>query len=307
MQLDLAPKTIRLHVYVIAPEESVERSSFAGAIDAVEKSIRNMTQEGKLSVISEAHLTTLEQLEARVQAGMTKSVVSGRSGRSISPSALASLQRRAESDERTRSQLAAALRSHTLECVSADQRGPQSSKPPLGVAEEGTIIVDFDFERSDVMPVSEADEESGKMADQSTATVQTTIRIPDGQATLVQQISDPSLTGEWLLVVGAELVDHKGISGTAKRPIRRPNGDENRAEKAAPQNSVDNVAGDIPEKFLRWALDSVKRYDRDEDGALSADEMSLMRRPPGKQADINQDGRVTVEEFARSVMPKKTD
>lgn len=66
--------------------------------------------------------------------------------------------------------------------------------------------------------------------------------------------------------------------------------------------SKSNVSDkDIPEKYMNYAKSYIKKYDKNDDSVLSKDEIKSMRRPP-KNADPNGDGKITVKEFARSVM-----
>lgn len=57
----------------------------------------------------------------------------------------------------------------------------------------------------------------------------------------------------------------------------------------------------IPKKYLDYARSYIKKYDKNGDQVLNKNEIADMRRPP-KNADPNGDGKVTVEEYARSVM-----
>jgi hypothetical protein len=197
-KMDRAPQMVRLHVYVISPDDtSIDRSAFSGTNSAVEENIRSMTNAGKISVVNEVHLTTLEQQEAMVQAGKTKSVESGRSSRQIPSSALAAMQRRAESDERAKAQLASLMaRSKSYQRMNVGSILKVTSR----VSGDDKIVLDLSWERSDVGPALE----DGTPADVTQATTQATVHVVDGVSSFVQQISDPMLQSNWLLVVGAE-------------------------------------------------------------------------------------------------------
>ena len=67
---------------------------------------------------------------------------------------------------------------------------------------------------------------------------------------------------------------------------------------AYPTNSVS--AQDV-DAFERYAAGILKAYDKDSDGLLDSNEMKAMRRQPGKQADINGDGKLSKLELSASV------
>ena len=68
------------------------------------------------------------------------------------------------------------------------------------VSGDDKIVLDLSWERSDVGPALE----DGTPADVTQATTQATVHVVDGVSSFVQQISDPMLQSNWLLVVGAE-------------------------------------------------------------------------------------------------------
>ena len=74
-----------------------------------------------------------------------------------------------------------------------------------------------------------------------------------------------------------------------------------RASNEASKQSSSSANKPIPEKYRTYAEDYIKRYDLDGNGSLSKSEVEKMRRPP-KDADRNGDGRITPEEYARSIM-----
>ncbi|MEM7314313.1 MAG: hypothetical protein AAF497_14280 [Planctomycetota bacterium] len=295
-QLDRSPEMIRLHVYVIQPDGEIDRSKLAGNLSSVERTVRDLTSAGKASVINEVHLTTLEQQEAMVQAGKTKAVPTGRSGRSIPSSLMASMQRRAEDDERLKSQLAA-MRSRSATSYQRMNVGSLVKATPR-IGDEGTIYVDFAWERSDV----EMTDDEDIQPDLSQATAQTTITVKNGEATLVQEIADPNLESRWLLVVGAETVNRNYESASDASARNTEGGESQTADNAGTETSTQN--DDVPKKYMAWAKSAVGRYDKNGDGMLSKSEQESMRRPPSEDSDTNEDGLVSPEELARSVMPK---
>ncbi len=51
------------------------------------------------------------------------------------------------------------------------------------------------------------------------------------------------------------------------------------------------------EAEVEWAKKQITKYDKDNDGTLSKDEAAKMISPP-KGADVNNDGKITAEEYA---------
>lgn len=70
-----------------------------------------------------------------------------------------------------------------------------------------------------------------------------------------------------------------------------------RAQVAAVESAP---AGTITSKLFRYAKRIVKRYDTNGDGRLDQREWSSMRGNPAT-ADLNRDGQITIDEFARFV------
>jgi hypothetical protein len=73
------------------------------------------------------------------------------------------------------------------------------------------------------------------------------------------------------------------------------------AEKPTDESSPAAGNVEIPASTLKYAISYVGMYDTNGDGALSADEWEKMRKSP-KAADRDGDGRVTPQEYARSLI-----
>jgi Ca2+-binding EF-hand superfamily protein len=58
-------------------------------------------------------------------------------------------------------------------------------------------------------------------------------------------------------------------------------------------------AGGVDQKLLDWSQKQIKKYDKNSDGVLTANEWSEMSIPPPNGTDGDGDGRITAEEYAR--------
>jgi len=68
---------------------------------------------------------------------------------------------------------------------------------------------------------------------------------------------------------------------------------------SAPLASTDsNLAGTVTAKLIRYSQRVVRQYDSDGDGRLDRQEWTAMRGNP-EAVDLNGDGQITVNEFAR--------
>lgn len=74
-------------------------------------------------------------------------------------------------------------------------------------------------------------------------------------------------------------------------------------DSAASSDSADED-GEIPSKFMTYAVGTIRRYDTNRNGVLDGDEIAEVRNLPDG-ADADGDGIITPDELARAYMPKE--
>jgi EF hand len=124
----------------------------------------------------------------------------------------------------------------------------------------------------------------------------------DGQVTLSEfagTLTETALVEfqQWDLN-GDGIIIARECQAAAKAGVQVGGGGSGGSSSSSSTASSTPKSGKIDEKDLDWARKLVAKYDKDADGSLSKAEVDKMLVKPKTGADVNNDGKISVEEYA---------
>jgi hypothetical protein len=290
-QLDKPLRSVAIQVHLLKTRgkdlDEVDLKGLSGSSDEVQKRIRELERAGRIYVANRMQLTALENQKSMLQVGERVAVETGsmvsREGSRISN-----------------------YKDYSVGTIISVQ---------TRVSEDSGITMNFDFEKSEVVPGEKSDDKA-VFVPSSTATLvtQTTVQLRDGHSVLAGNLVSRSAneTEEAYLIVGARIVDAGDAakkvtfrSFTQRQPINTAArsfspSSRNRATSGFQRSSS---SADSKERLARMASAMMARYDTNKDNVLTAEEWKKMPSSTS-DADADKDGKITAEEFSEWIVKR---
>jgi hypothetical protein len=290
-QLDKPLRSVAIQVHLLKTRgkdlDEVDLKGLSGSSDEVQKRIRELERAGRIYVANRMQLTALENQKSMLQVGERVAVETGsmvsREGSRISN-----------------------YKDYSVGTIISVQ---------TRVSEDSGITMNFDFEKSEVVPGEKSDDKA-VFVPSSTATLvtQTTVQLRDGHSVLAGNLVSRSAseTEEAYLIVGARIVDAGDAakkvtfrSFTQRQPINTAArsfspSSRNRATSGFQRSSS---SADSKERLARMTSAMMARYDTNKDNVLTAEEWKKMP-PSTSDADADKDGKITAEEFSEWIVKR---
>ena len=186
-QLDKPLRSVAIQVHLLKTRgkdlDDVDLKGLSGSSDEVQKRIRELERAGRIYVANRMQLTALENQKSMLQVGERVAVETGsmvsREGSRISN-----------------------YKDYQVGTIISVQ---------TRVSDDSGITMNFDFEKSEVVPGEKSDDKKAVFVPSSTATLvtQTTVQLRDGNSVLAGNLVSRSAseTEEAYLIVSARIVD----------------------------------------------------------------------------------------------------
>ncbi|MHB0959098.1 MAG: EF-hand domain-containing protein [Pirellulaceae bacterium] len=89
----------------------------------------------------------------------------------------------------------------------------------------------------------------------------------------------------------------------AESDPRTPNASAEPTDETPPASDTSSASGEVPQKYIKYAVGFIKRYDTNKDGVLTQDEWTKMNTDYSS-ADVDNDGRITPAELGAAFIQK---
>lgn len=259
-QLDRTPSTFRIQLHLLKPRGALteaETASLSGRSDEVLDRIKSLKSTGRVDIANRIELTGIENQPAFLQVGQTVPL----------PTSSVSIPGRGASTN---------YRDVSIGMI---------FKVQARLSGESDIVLNTDFEKSEITPPSGDADEGSRSARQAVSqlTHQSTVRLQDGHSLLVGGLISQSSDGETeaYLVLSASIE-----GGKDAKPPAKANADATKRASEAKRR----------EQYVSYIRKLFGKYDQNEDKKLDAEERSKMSKDCS-DADTDKDGLVTTEEF----------